>query len=80
MAQVSCENHPNLSFGLPDFVVPKDECKLLVPTIDPSYSTFMEQLTYTTKQMPSVESGCDRAFTEHFETSSLSLPLWALDG
>jgi len=67
-ARVSYENHLNQSLAFPDLAAPKDECALLTPKIDPSYSTFMEQLTYTAEQMLSVESGWDRTFTERLET------------
>lgn len=67
-ARVSYENHLNQSLAFPNLAAPKDECALLVPTIDPSYGTFMEQLTYTAEQMLSVENGWDGTFTGRLET------------
>jgi|TARA_B110000967_G_C18641705_1_gene438839 hypothetical protein len=46
-ARASYGNHLNQSLAFPNLAAPKDECALLFPTIYPSYSTFMEQLTYT---------------------------------
>ena len=67
-ARVSYQNHLNQSLAFPSLAAPKDECGLLVPAIDPSYGTFMEQLTYTAEQMLSVENGWDSTFTRRLET------------
>jgi hypothetical protein len=67
-ARASYGNHLNQSLAFPNLTAPKDGCALLVPTIDPSYSTFMEQLIYTAEQMLTVENGWDWTFTYRLET------------
>ena len=66
-ARAAYENHLNQSLTYPHLAAPKDGCALIKPTLDPSYGTFMEQLTYTAEQMLGAQTGWESTFNARFE-------------